>query len=138
MSYTINLSIKKDDNDTLSVVEKTCWYYSGGADWTEREGHHILSLKASGTSGMLRFRTSTGESFCLAVGVHNYSRWCDIIVDAGDDDTAVRIHPAYYSESNPRNQMLWNQLSSLERTTATGRTLTIKFFRDDGHELFAT
>lgn len=137
MSYTINLSIIDDSGDALTVVEKTCWYYANGGTWIERDGRHILSMGGSGTSGMLRFKSSTGEIFALAVGVHNYAVWCDLLVDMRNEDTIVRVHPTYY-DNGPRGQMLWNHLRRLEKTTAMGRTLTIDFFRNDSHDLFAS
>lgn len=64
MSYTFNPRVINDTADTLSLVEKTC-YYGNSCTLVEREGGHFWSMGQSGTSGMLRFKTSKGETFLL-------------------------------------------------------------------------
>ncbi|KAF2260524.1 fruit body lectin [Lojkania enalia] len=137
MSYTIKLKVVNNTSDMLTVVEKTCWYYANGGTWTEQGNNHILFMSGSGTSGMLRFRTSAGETFGLAVGIHNYKRWCDLVVDLNDNDTAMKLHPTYYSDSGSRRRMLWNQLSKITKYTPKARALRINFLLGEGNELLA-
>jgi len=133
MSYTITLSIHNHFGDTLTVVEETCWYYANGGTWTERDGQHVLSMAGSGTSGMLRFKSSMGESFALIVGIHNFKPWCDLVVDLKDGDTNMKTHPLYYDGTLPGSFIL-----SFEKTTAAGRTLEIDFTTTAGSNLVAS
>ncbi|KAG2043731.1 Cytolysin/lectin, partial [Suillus americanus] len=55
-----------------------------------------LVMDGSGTSGALRFRNGAGEQFVVTRGVHNYKRWCDIVIDLTPGDTGVRIQHEYY------------------------------------------
>ncbi|KAL4880271.1 fungal fruit body lectin [Aspergillus karnatakaensis] len=97
MSYTITLTTLKDSPDTLTLVEKTCWHYGGGATWTEHDGHQILTMGSSGTSGMLRFHSSSGELFSVVLGVYNYKPWCNALVDLEPSEAAVKLHAEYYA-----------------------------------------
>ena len=135
MAYFINVRVLQEATDAFSIVEKTCWHYANGGTWTEYQGSHILSMRGSGTSGMLRFKSPLGESFCLAMGIHNHKRWCDIIVDLKDDDTAEKIHPDYYVEGG--GIMLWKKLRKITKTTARGTKLRFKFLNRKGSELSA-
>ncbi|KAI2773000.1 hypothetical protein DTO012A8_2209 [Penicillium roqueforti] len=96
MSYTIRLRVENSTSDALTVVEKTCWYYANGCTWTENDGQHVLFMGGSGTSGMLRFKSSFGEIFTIVVGIHNYKLWCGLLWDLGDQDTALKLHPEFY------------------------------------------
>ncbi|KAF4239925.1 hypothetical protein CNMCM6805_005382 [Aspergillus fumigatiaffinis] len=97
MSYTIRLRIENGTSDTLTVVEKTCWYYANGCTWTEKDGEHVLFMGGSGTSGMLRFKTSSGDFFTVALGMHNNNAWSGLLVNLQEDDTALKLHPEYYN-----------------------------------------
>ncbi|KAH2263364.1 hypothetical protein KXV25_003981 [Aspergillus fumigatus] len=70
-SYTIRLRIENDTSDILTVVEKTRWYYANGCTWTVKDDDHVLFIEGSGTSGMLRFKTFSGDFFTLVPGIHN-------------------------------------------------------------------
>ncbi|CAK9859160.1 unnamed protein product [Sphagnum jensenii] len=96
-------------------------------------------MAANGVSGMLRFNSSQGDSFFLvALGVHNYKRWCDIVVDATPTgNTCVDIHPQYYNADSPRYQMLWKQLAHLEKST-TSVKIAVNYHKDDNNLLGAT
>jgi hypothetical protein len=52
------------------------------------------------------------------IGVHNYMRECDIVADLVPGDTSMTIQPEYYTDNNPRNQTLWDQLAEIQRTSA--------------------
>jgi hypothetical protein len=68
-----------------------------------------------------------------------YKRWCDIVPDAQPHDTGVVINPTYYADSaGNRSEMLWKQLAHLEKTTAKGVKVTVDYYKEDGHTLYAT
>ena len=137
MSYTIHLLIKNEG--WFRNVERTVWYYANGGTWSDQEGIMVLRMGGSGTSGTLRFKdSSTGNIFLVALGVHNYKRWCDIVPDLKDKDTGMQIHPTYYDDKSPRNGMLWKQLDHIEKTDATGLKIAIVFEVKEGNELYAT
>lgn len=129
-SYTIELRIVNKTNDTFDVVEER-------GTWAELEGGYLLLMEVSGTSGMLRFKSFAGETFCLVVGFHNYKRWCDIVVDLNDDDTAQKIYSTYYDIFHSRYSVPWKQISEITRTTKGGTTLKINFSEKDGRKLVA-
>ncbi|KAK4135131.1 fungal fruit body lectin [Trichocladium antarcticum] len=136
MSYTLQLRIVNDTTDVLTLVEKSCWYGAGTA-WTATESGHVLSMNASGSSGMLRFRLGNGKLFSVAVGVHNYKRWCDVQGDIADNQPLTRTHPNYYNDSDPKNKALWAQASEAS-ATANGRRVTVSFYQPEGNRLLAT
>jgi hypothetical protein len=69
------------------VVEKTVWQYADCGTWVKVNGHLLLRMGGSGTSGSLRLQSETGSSFVatLPVGVHNYKRWGNIITNLKND-----------------------------------------------------
>ena len=134
MSYTITLKFLNDTEDTLTIIEKTC---QGGAVWTERGHQQTLSMSSSGTSGLLRFQSSIGEKFIVATGVHNSARWCDILVDLDGIQTAMRVHPTYYTDGDPNYKALWNQATMVTKTTGKGKTVGIYFYKADSNNLLA-
>ncbi|KAG0570333.1 hypothetical protein M758_6G149400 [Ceratodon purpureus] len=100
-SYAIHVRvIQTEPSSWFDIVEKTVYHNARGGTWTdcvdESLGDQTLTMGGSGTSGMLRFKNPKGEQFLVALGVHNYKRWCDIIPDVPLDKTAVDIHPTYY------------------------------------------
>ncbi|KAG6554014.1 hypothetical protein Mapa_004931 [Marchantia paleacea] len=136
MSYTIRVRvIQTKPSAWYSIVEKTNWLYGG--TWSEVDGEQFLNMDASGTSGMLRFRNPAGEFFLVALGVHNYKRWCDIVVDQKSTNTSVEILPTYY-DNGSRNEMLWKQLASLEKKTSKGEHIKVDYYKEDGNTLYAT
>lgn len=57
-------------------------YYANGGTWTEEKSDKfVLEMGGSGTSGMLRIKVSSGNTFSVIVGYHNYKFWCDAQVD---------------------------------------------------------
>lgn len=136
MAYTITLRVIQKTSDNFNIVEKTCWHYANGGIWSKPSGgYHKLSMGGSGTSGMLRFQSYSGEAFCLIAGVHNHKRWCDIIIDLKDGETAKIIHPSYYAKGG--GPMPWKQLSAMTKTTTRGTKLGINFIINEGNELSA-
>ncbi|KAG4274560.1 hypothetical protein FPRO04_09227 [Fusarium proliferatum] len=70
----------------------------GVAHYTN-ESNGVLSLymRDSGTAGLLRFKNEEGkESFSVAIGVHVYKPWLDIITDLADNITGAQSLPEYY------------------------------------------
>jgi hypothetical protein len=141
MSYSISVRVieHSDPQHWFRIVEKTNWHYANGGTWAECNGVHTLTMGGSGTSGMLRFMNNAGEYFLVALGVHNYKRWCDIVTDAKCSDTGVLVHPTYYENGSPgRGEMLWKQLPRLEKTSAKGTKVTVTFTQGEGNCLQVT
>ncbi|OJA08914.1 hypothetical protein AZE42_07364 [Rhizopogon vesiculosus] len=134
MSYTISVrTIDITANDPgFTIVEKSVW--SGGR-WSNTDSIQTLFMNGSGTSGALRFRNGAGEEFLVLLGVHNYKRWCDVVTDLAPADTGVKIQPDYYSDSNPRYQMLWKQLAEIQMKSTKGTTVNVKYVKDEGNAL---
>lgn len=135
MSYTIHVRIESDGTDELELVEKTCWW-GHNTTWKRTESGHTLSMQGSGTSGMLRFRNAHGAFFVVAVGVHNYKRWCDVAAVA-DDKPLTELHKNYYDDKQPENKKLWAQQSSASATLAHGKVAELEFYQPEGHVLLA-
>ncbi|EAW20789.1 uncharacterized protein NFIA_113190 [Aspergillus fischeri NRRL 181] len=134
MSYTIRLCIDNGTSDILTIVEKTCWYYANGCTWTVKDDEHVLFMGGSGTSGMLRFKTSSGDFFTVVLGMHNYNPWSGLLVNLREDDTALKLHPEYYnggkfSHSAPD--------AAYTPPTAHGKNVWISVERKDENEVFA-
>ncbi|KAK1835658.1 fungal fruit body lectin-domain-containing protein [Podospora conica] len=135
-SYTINLNVLNFSSEELTLVEKTCWL-GAGTEWERTDDGAILSMNASGTSGMLRFRTSGGDRFAVAVGVHNYKRWCDISADLDNATPLTKLHGRYYDDKDVKNKRLWAQDEKFQVTTKNGVNIKIVFFKEDGKALWA-
>ncbi|KAG1781201.1 lectin 1a [Suillus placidus] len=131
MPYTISVRIidttTKDPGFTL--VEKTVWLYDG--TWSNTDSIQTLVMSMSGTSGALRFRNGVGESFLVTLGVHNDKRWCDVVTDLTRWDTGVKIHPEYYKEGNSRFEALWNTLGEIQKTSAEGTKVAVKYVKEE-------
>lgn len=128
--------VQTDPADWYRIVEKTV--FSNGT-WGEAGGEQTLTMGGSGTSGVLRFTNPDGDNFLVALGVHNYKRWCDIVPDATTSMTGVQVHPSYYSSGDGnRNGMLWKQLANLESTTAKTTKVKVDYYKEDGNTLYAT
>ncbi|KAG7285715.1 hypothetical protein NEMBOFW57_008008 [Staphylotrichum longicolle] len=148
MTYTLQLRVINDTPDVIALVEQTCWS-GAGTIWSATndatQTHfpdtqiHQLQMDGSGSSGMLRFRaSSSGTRFAVAVGVHNYKRWCDVQVDLADDQPLTRLHGAYYAEGDPKNAALWAQASEAAGTEAqSGRQVRVAFYKSEGERLLA-
>ncbi|KAL5360129.1 fungal fruit body lectin [Aspergillus floccosus] len=134
MSYTINLSVRNSTSDALAVVEKACWHYANGGTWTEQDGQHVLSMGGSGTSGMLRFKSSSGEIFTIVLGIHNYEPWGDLQVNLRDDDTTAKMLPEYYSGGKYSDRATTGLMNVV---TSHGKMLGFVFEETEGHKLSA-
>jgi Fungal fruit body lectin len=120
--------------DPLTLTDKEGFQ---GAYWTDSPGAQKLIIGGSGTSGMVRFQLSNGEQIAVALGVHNFSRWCDIDTAVKPNETNATRLLRYYQASDPKFAMLWKQAPSLKATTHRGKTITVDFIVAIGHELQA-
>lgn len=137
MSYTISIRVVQSDiEDYFVSVERTVWHYANGGTWTESNNEHLLTIGGSGTCGTLRYRSESGESFLVAVGVHNYKRWVDIVPDLAEAQTGELLSAEYYSGSK-RARRREKQLSHHEVTLASGRSVKVNYTVADGHNLKA-
>ncbi|KAG2411507.1 hypothetical protein HFD88_009063 [Aspergillus terreus] len=134
MAYRIHLTVRNTTGDTLTIVEKACWHYANGGTWTEDNGQHILSMGGSGTSGMLRFKSSSGDIFSVVLGIHNYKPWCDVQVKLRDEDTTATMLPEYYSGGKFSNRAS-PELKNVD--VNENRGLNLVFETTEGHELSA-
>ncbi|KAJ7903937.1 fungal fruit body lectin [Mycena leptocephala] len=136
MSYKITLRVyQTNPNAYFRIVEKTVWNHANGGTWSESDGEQVLIMGGSGTSGILRFLSDTGEYFLVAIGVHNYKRWCDIVSNITPDMTGATVHPEYYTGG--RAFVRERQLASYGGPNAQGRSLDIKFTVAEGNDLKA-
>ncbi|GES64510.1 hypothetical protein ATEIFO6365_0008058000 [Aspergillus terreus] len=120
MIYKLGVQIFNETNESLRVVERTCWHYANGATWTD---DNVLEMGGSGTSGMLRIKTSSGDTFSVIVGFHNHNPWCDAQVNLEDHDTAVKLHPEYYNGG----RLSGEASTGVNRTTLKGGTVKVHF-----------
>ncbi|KAF8434250.1 lectin [Terfezia claveryi] len=136
MSYTISVRIyQTNTNAFFQLVEKTVWNYANGGTWTEANDEHILTIGGSGTSGTLRFSSDTGERFLVALGVHNYKRWGDIVTGLSTDQTGVVLNAEYYN--SVRSFAREKQLSTYTVTSGQGRKFTVTYTVAEGNNLRA-
>ena len=68
-------SIKKRPKGIPHIV------YNEMARWEISEEEIRLIFNASGNSGILMFKDTSGQAFAVILGVHNYNVWCDITDD---------------------------------------------------------
>ncbi|KAH0580980.1 hypothetical protein H2248_012131 [Termitomyces sp. 'cryptogamus'] len=139
MSITISLSVDHINPDThFRVVEQSVHHYLNTFWDSDVEGtRYTLTMGNSGFSGVLRFLNDNGENFLVAVGVHNNKRWCDIVPDLQDDQTATFMNPQYYVTGTPYTEKRLSQLAAYEVESTTGRQLSIDFTQAEGNDLAA-
>ncbi|GJF00619.1 fungal fruit body lectin [Phanerochaete sordida] len=96
MSYTITLRIyQTNTNAFFRVVEAAVWTAAGGGTWDAVRGEHVLTVN-SGSAGVLRLVSDTGEVSTVALGVHEDKRWCDIVTGLQPGQTAASVLGEYY------------------------------------------
>lgn len=92
----------------------------------------------------MRFRDTfhpNEASILVAVGVHNYKRWCDIVTDLDDKQVGAKHQPLYYddhSNGTAKGEMLWKQLHAIRKITQDGRIVSLNFTTTEGQDLYAT
>ncbi|KIJ57103.1 hypothetical protein M422DRAFT_149659 [Sphaerobolus stellatus SS14] len=137
MSYTITIHVyQTNPNAFFRNVEKTVWKYANGGTWDESKGEYVLTMGGSGTSGSVRFVSDTGENFVATFGVHNYKRWCDIVTNLSNEQTALVINQEYYGVPE-RDAQREKQLASYNVANAKGRKFSINYTVTDGNNLKA-
>jgi hypothetical protein len=132
MGYTITVRVTDATNSGFTIAEKNVWHYANGGSWSDNDSVHTLVMGGSGTSGMLCFKNGAGEKFLVVLGIHNYVRWCDIVTDLGNGDTGTKIQSEYYSDT-PRGGMLWEQLDQIQKKSAKGTTVDVKYIKESGN-----
>jgi Fungal fruit body lectin len=139
MSYKITVRVyQTNQNAFFQIVEKTMWEYANGGTWTQENGQEVITMGGSGTSGTLRFVADTGENFIVALGVHNYKRWCDIVTNLANNEPGVIINPQYYNSQNPdREAQREKQLTTYSVANSKGRKFTVTYTVTDGNDLKA-
>jgi len=136
--YSITLHIYQKDPHfgSYSIVEQTVWYYANGGTWSEASGALTLNMGGSGTSGVIRFKSTKGELITVAVGVHNYKRWCDIVTGLKPEQTALKINGEYYNNGG-RDFMREKQLAEYSVKSSAGTTYKINYTVREGEKLAA-
>ncbi|KAF8126744.1 lectin [Boletus edulis] len=138
MSYTITLRVFQGNpaRGFFSIVEKTVFNFANGGTWSEVNGTQVLTMGGSGTSGVLRFKSDKGELFTIALGVHNYKRWCDVITGIKPEDTALLINPQYYN-GGFRAYQREKQLAEYGGNGAAGTWVQVIYTVTEGNNLEA-
>jgi hypothetical protein len=140
MSFSITIRVYQTNGDNFfRIAEQTAWKNAVG--WSTDANQHILNLGTSkDTSGTLRFISSNGESFILAVGVYNGQRWCDIVPDLQADQTGVIVNPEYYDPVNyPAKVSIRKSVPDYFKTVdLKQRSLSVLFTANSGQDLQAS
>ncbi|KAG5335039.1 hypothetical protein C0989_002408 [Termitomyces sp. Mn162] len=133
--YKISLTIFQTPSTSFRVVEQTIY---GRADsyWVMENGRYVFAMTVDGNSGTIRFADS-GETFLVAVGVHNNKCWCDILPNLQVDQPGTVIHPQYYAKGTSYAVQRRKVLASYQVTSATGHQLTINYTQAEGQDLAA-
>ncbi|KAI5781047.1 fungal fruit body lectin [Peziza echinospora] len=139
MSYSITVRLyQTNTNAYFSLVEKTVWHYANGGTWATSNDEYTLTMGGSGTSGVLRLQSDTGERVTFALGVHNYKRWCDIVTGLSTSQTGVIINGEYYDAAHKdRCQARERQLDTYSVTSTAGRKFTVTYTVKEGNALKA-
>ena len=138
MSYSITLRVYQTNpgRGFFHIVEKTVWHYANGGTWFEADGALTLTQGGSGTSGVLRFLSDKGERITVAVGVHNYKRWCDAVTGLKPKETALVINGQYYNNGG-RDWVREKQQTEHSATSPTGTKVDVVYTVTEGNKLEA-
>ncbi|RGP73868.1 fruit body lectin [Fusarium sporotrichioides] len=137
MSYSIKVRVfQTNPNAFFHIVEKGCWHYGNGCQWSEQNGVLTLNMGQSGTSGMLRFKTEENkEAFFVVLGVHNYKPWVDIVTGLGEDITCVKALPEYYGDASDRTKAREAQRAEHKIQNIDRRIINTKYKVKEGNNL---
>ncbi|KAI1051028.1 hypothetical protein LB506_010948 [Fusarium annulatum] len=95
MPYTVKVRVYQTNQNAYFRVVET----------SESNGVLSLYMGDSGTAGLLRFKNEEGkESFSVAIGVHVYKPWLDIITGLADNITGAQSLPEYYGETTDKTK----------------------------------
>ena len=82
------------------------------------------------------FLSDKGERITLAVGVHNYKRWCDVATGLNPDETSLVINGQYYNDGG-RDWVRVRQQTEHSATSPTGTTAKAVYTAAEGNKLEA-
>ena len=138
MSYSITLHVyqRNPGRGFFHIVEQTVWHFANGGTWSEANGALTLTQGGSGTSGVLRFLSDKGERITVAVGVHNYKRWCDVVTGLKPDETALVINGQYYNNGG-RDWVREKQQTEHSATSPSGTKVEVIYTVAEGNKLEA-
>ena len=130
----IKVYVDNKNCDELKLVEKSVWMYANGGIWEEFGEVHKLTMNGSGTSGMLRYLTASGEYFAAAFGIHNYAPWSGLAVDITSGDTLQQVHKEFYA-GGPRSSPTVQDATAKSKS---GKSFSIKFEEESDKTYIAT
>ncbi|KAK3291626.1 fungal fruit body lectin [Chaetomium fimeti] len=142
MAYQLHVLVL-NHTSSPALIEQSCWHENPTA-WTTTTANtdtggtltaYTLSMAASGSSGMLRFRTESGAFFAVAIGVHNFKVWSDVQV-LPDDKPLSYLHGRYYDQNDELNKRLWAQSSVAAGVLGSeSHEVKVGFYKAEGHLL---
>ncbi|KAF5986352.1 hypothetical protein FCOIX_1629 [Fusarium coicis] len=137
MPYTVKVRVyQTNQNAYFHVVEKVCWHYTDGCEWNGQNGVLSLYMGDSGTAGLLRFKNEEGkEAFSVAVGVHMYKPWLDIITGLADNITGAQSLPEYYGDPTDKTKRREARLTEQSVLNIDRRNITAKYRVKEGENL---
>lgn len=121
----------------LKVVENIIWDKSAshGGIWEQVPGGYKVVLNGISTSGMLRFETSSGEYFAVAVGQHTHNLgiqpWFSTIVDLTNSDTLQALIPTFYKGGSRDNTNSWDS-ELYSKTSSIGLKVSCELIKQEG------
>ncbi|KAI2619600.1 fungal fruit body lectin [Hypoxylon sp. NC1633] len=93
-------------------------------------------MNDSGRSGALLLQSSRGERVFVAVGVHNWVPWCDIVTSISPADSAGKVLAMYYGNGG-KSYMRWKTLSEHNVRSVARTNFRVRFEVVEGHRLTA-
>ena len=132
MSYRITARVYQTNPTAYFRIAEMAVLTRGS--WSVTDDEYALTMDNSGTSGTLRFLADNGENFLVALGVHNSRRWCDIVTNLTNEQTAVLINPQYYV-AGARATQRERQLTTYSVRNSRGRTFTVNYTVTEGNNL---
>ena len=138
MSYNVALRVFQTNpaRGFFHIVEQTVWHFANGGTWAEDNTTRTITMGGSGTSGVIRFKSDKNEYITIAVGVHNYKRWCDVVTGLKPEETALLINGQYYNNGG-RDFVREKQEVEHTATSPAGTKVTIKYTVTEGNNLAA-
>ncbi|CVL06094.1 Agaricus bisporus lectin [Fusarium sp. NRRL 25303] len=136
MPYTVKVRVyQTNQNAYFRVVETVCWHYTN-CEWNESNGVLSLYMGDSGNGGLLRFKNEEGkEAFSVAIGVHVYKPWLDIITGLADNITGAQSLPEYYGETTDKTKRREATKTEQSVLNIDHRNITAKYRVKEGENL---
>jgi hypothetical protein len=136
-NYTISFNVyNKVDNHGFKLVDKSMWSEANGRAESITDSTQTFTIR-SGSSVALCFRSSEDMcTFFVILGVHNEIKWCDVLTDCKNDDTALRLHPEYHNATGLHNDVCMDQKEKVERRFKEGfHEVTVECVRQENNGL---